>query len=773
MVILLSVAVSVSFSIFGFYNVVQKSESTLSVARHLDNLAEWQYDVAWKAVGQSQAPRTIAMLQNSAVGWQNDVAGIRSTSLWTAELGSDLSLYRVDMTTVSSDLVAGNTGAARKMLENGAWKEMEAVRALVGASAAGLGARSQHATQAAEVEVLFMAFFITLVLSVLFKRFNTARVQALLSAAEARSRAESKFRSLVNNSSDILAIVDAKFKVLFTAPSWQRIMGKQEVDVTGRNMIDFIVAEDKILFATALSTAVSEPSSEFLTRWIHADGTQRWMTSTATNLLDDPAVAAIVVNSRDVTEQRQLEEQLVRNVFYDSLTGIANRVLLHERLSGALRRASLGSLPSLVCINLNDFKSVNESYSHDVGDELIQSVAHRLEAKASNVDTVARLSGDEFAILIESGIDPKTFSAELLFELTRPFELSVGEVLVRASIGAVIATTESTADGLLRDADVAMYVVKRSGKVDFALFDPSMYESIRERIELKNDLTLAIERDEFIVMYQPVVVLSTAEIIGVEALVRWQHPTRGLIPPLSFIPIAEESRAIVQIGRSVLRKATFKIAELNRSRLRSKLSLNVNLSVIELEEPDVCDFVRRTLSESGFDPELLVIELTETVLMTDPAAFAPKLKRLHDLGIRIAIDDFGTGYSSLSYLENFSVDTLKIDKSFTDHLLSDSSPVMLKTIIQLGLELGLKLVAEGIEEAIQATALIELGCKFGQGYYFARPLSEEDLEVMIAPKTKGSASGSQRLRTHRAELIKCVDNSLKNGVEGYPSCQDS
>jgi EAL domain-containing protein (putative c-di-GMP-specific phosphodiesterase class I) len=364
-------------------------------------------------------------------------------------------------------------------------------------------------------------------------------------------------------------------------------------------------------------------------------------------------------------------------------------------------------------------------------------------------DTIARLGGDEFAILLEdmaaADEEGEQVIARIGDSLRRPFFVDGKDVVISASIGITVSTPDRVegADELLRNADVAMYSAKERGNGRSATFEPSMHKAALERLEMEADLRRAVERQEFQAYYQPLIDLATGTMTGVEALIRWRHPTRGLVPPLEFIPLAEDTGLILPIGRWILREAC---QQARKWQLlypdRKPLVVNVNLSARQLQEPGLVEDVAQALAETGLPPHTLVLEITESVLMHDAEATVGWLRELSALGVQLAIDDFGTGYSSLSYLRQFPVNTLKIDKSFVDGVrLGSEQSTLASAIIELGRKLGLKTVAEGIEQADQLAELGALGCDVGQGYLFARPLDSDALEALLAERNADSASG--------------------------------
>ena len=425
----------------------------------------------------------------------------------------------------------------------------------------------------------------------------------------------------------------------------------------------------------------------------------------------------------------------MRQAFNDSLTGLANRALFLDRLDHALSRAERdGSGVTVLFLDLDGFKLVNDSLGHAAGDALLVAGADRIRRVVRGGETAARLGGDEFAVLLEgtrSGAEAVHVAQRLREALKPPFTIADREVLVSASIG--IASGGGSADELLRNADVAMYRAKRSGKGRYQVFEPGMHAEVVARLELEADIQRAVEREEFVVHYQPIVDLAERRIVAVEALVRWRHPERGLVAPGAFMGVAEETGLIVPIGAYVLREACRQVANWH-AELPSQppLKVSVNLSARQLAQPDIADEVRRALADSRLVPGSLILELTETVIMQDTEASIAQLRALKELGLQIAVDDFGTGYSSLRYLQRFPIDILKIAKPFVDGLTERSDEAVLaRAIADLGRNLGMRTIGEGIEVEEQARRLSELGCPLGQGFLFGRPLPGDAMTVAL------------------------------------------
>ncbi|MGH8974521.1 MAG: putative bifunctional diguanylate cyclase/phosphodiesterase, partial [Acidimicrobiia bacterium] len=454
----------------------------------------------------------------------------------------------------------------------------------------------------------------------------------------------------------------------------------------------------------------------------------------ATELRSTYAFSAFV---HDISDRKHLEAQLIAQALHDPLTGLANRSLLLDRMTHALTRVQrTGSPVTVLFLDLDGFKRVNDSLGHAAGDKLLVGVGERLSGTLRTADTIARLGGDEFAVLLEeTGLAEATLIAERLGEeLAAPFLIEGRQIPARASIGIATGAPGRAADELLRDADLAMYMAKRQGKGGHAVFEGAMHTAALERLELEADLSRAVAADELVIHYQPVLRLADDTLAGMEALVRWNRPGHGLVPPAAFIPAAEETGLIVEIGRWVLDHACHQVAIWQADhRPRPRLRLSVNLSASQLEDPDLLRHVEEALDRSGLDPECLVLEITESMLMEEPETVTMRLQDLKRLGVLLAIDDFGTGYSSLSYLRRFPVDVLKIDRAFVGGLAGGAEDAALAhAIVRLADTLELRTVAEGIETTEQLAELRRLGCHFGQGFLFARPLPSDAMAEVLA-----------------------------------------
>ncbi|HEV7432645.1 MAG TPA: EAL domain-containing protein [Steroidobacteraceae bacterium] len=574
-------------------------------------------------------------------------------------------------------------------------------------------------------------------LLVMVRQSLVLREDALLRERRAARLVEERYASLIRNASDVIMTVAVDGSLMFVSPAAERTLGLRPEDLIDKSLLDVWGGDDGErlrAFLGEVAASSGEPVGP-VEVGIERSGNRAVLEIVGSNLINDPAVQGLALNFRDISERKVLEEQLRQLAFHDPLTLLANRSLFRDRVQHALTLVQRGqSQVAVMFLDLDNFKSVNDSLGHDAGDRLLQAVAQRLVKSTRFSDTVARLGGDEFAILLEgvaAASEVEGLAASLIDVLDQPFAIGVTEVRVSASIGVAFSNLETGAESLLSKADIAMYYAKAAGKNRFVAFQAPMQEMLQERMRLVADIPRAVANEEFFVEYQPIIDLGSRSLLGVEALVRWRHPELGVLMPDRFIQIAEECGQIVKLGRWVMGRAcseirAWRVAVAGGAGLR----VAVNISARHLEQGDLAQDVAQVLKDSGLEAGNLVIELTESTIMHNTEANLARLVQLKALGVRLAIDDFGTGYSSLSYLHRFPIDILKIDRSFIGRLANSSTGSELaRAVITLSETLGLDTVAEGIELEAQVEALLDLGCVAGQGFLFARAGSLESLSA--------------------------------------------
>jgi diguanylate cyclase (GGDEF)-like protein/PAS domain S-box-containing protein len=570
-------------------------------------------------------------------------------------------------------------------------------------------------------------------LEALVTQVSMALEGADLAEQVAQRKSEERFAALVRHSSDLITVLTADGVVAYQSPSIRNVLGHAPEDVVGRPFVDLLDDGDSSALGRLVADGAGVATIECALR--HSDGGVRQFEVQYTNLLDEEHIQGIVLNGRDISERKALAEQLSHQAFHDPLTGLANRALFAERVRHALarHRREHQSL-AVLFFDLDDFKTINDSLGHAAGDEVLLEVGKRLSTGLRASDTAARFGGDEFAVLLETiGSEPEVADTaqRLIEELAAPFVVAEKELSLRSSLGIAVVTADAdamvNAEDLIRNADAAMYIAKRDGKGSYRMFEPAMHQSVLARLELRGDLERALAEGQFELHYQPLVRLTDARVVGFEALLRWNHPERGMVPPDEFIPFAEETGLIVPIGRWVVREGCRQAVALREAAPDAPpFGMSVNLSVKQLQHPQVVADVKAALADSGLDPGRLTLEITETVVMTDTDVAMARLRELKALGVRLAMDDFGTGYSSLSYLHSFPVDVLKMDRSFLRPGTSVESDNLASAVIAIGANLELQVVAEGIEDGKQWTSLRDLGCDIGQGFHFARPMDAPD-----------------------------------------------
>jgi diguanylate cyclase (GGDEF)-like protein/PAS domain S-box-containing protein len=609
------------------------------------------------------------------------------------------------------------------------------------------------------VDIYVLVGASALMFSLVLARMSTLmHLHERVTEREAELRSETRLGALIRNASDVVCLVDRAARVSFISSSAQRILGRAPEELVGTGLAELVHPDDAQRVAGFLSSLATQPSArpasaEF--RVLKAKNLWRDVEALGTNLLHDEQIEAIVLNIRDISERKAFQAELEHQAFHDTLTGLPNRALFRNRVEHALASQRRNGRPvSVLFLDVDDFKLVNDSLGHAAGDEVLKEVARRIDDCMRPVDTAARLGGDEFAILIheaESELQSVEIATRLMNGLAAPMSLGGRAVAIATSVGIAFseqgATSTRDAEELLRNADAAMYMAKESGKGQYRIFEPEMHAAALARLELKADLQRALHAGEFTLRYQPIMDLERADMAGMEALVRWEHPTRGTVPPLEFVPLLEDTGLIVQVGHHVLREACSFAARMQAAVPREPpLSMAVNVSVAQLQRAEFIEEVREALADSEIPPSSLTLELTESVMMQDMELSLMRLNALRELGVKLAIDDFGTGYSSLNYVRQFPVDVLKIDRSF----LADRNPEVTEltaAIVQVARIFNLKAVAEGIESDGQLQQLQGIHCDFGQGFHFAEPLGADAILEMacrrpdLSGKREPTASG--------------------------------
>jgi diguanylate cyclase (GGDEF)-like protein/PAS domain S-box-containing protein len=603
-------------------------------------------------------------------------------------------------------------------------------------------------TLAGMLPAIFMILLAALLVALLW-RDRRLRVELVAQVAQDAAQSnlvtaasEQWYRALVRHSYDLTTVLAADGTIRFVSPSVRSLFGYDPTALAGRQLSTLLSDEDVIRVHEVLERALREPNVPltFDAPLWHAEG--RWVPteSAVTNLLADQHVNGIVLNTRDVSDRQQLQNQLVHQAYHDPLTGLANRALFRQKVEQALVAA--GGQPdrlAVLFIDLDGFKAVNDVQGHAVGDELLKHVAARLMRCVRGDSCVARLGGDEFAVLLTGtaiGDSAVEVARRITGSLAAPVQVGGERAHVRSSTGIAVAAADDDAEALLRNADLAMYRAKAAREGGWVRYQPAMHDAVRERAELEQELRNAVAGRELALVYQPIRDLRDGRIVGAEALMRWYHPRRGVVPPDEFLALAEETGMMAGIGAWVLQEACAAAAEWQRALPPGQtFTVAVNVSGRQLDGGTV-ETVAEALRTTGLRPSNLVLEMTEKVLMSRTAEAVELLTRLKQLGVSIAVDDFGTGYSSLSYLSRYPVDLLKIDRSFTEQVTRRTPGAELaRTIVQLGHSLGLRTVAEGVETAAQLAAVRDIGCDLAQGYFFAPPCAARGILELISGAT--------------------------------------
>jgi PAS domain S-box-containing protein len=567
------------------------------------------------------------------------------------------------------------------------------------------------------------------------------------------------FSLISENAADMIALVDRDGRRLYNSPSYLKVLGYSAEELKATSSIEQVHPDDRRRVLQAAERARLTGQCERVEyRVLHKNGSWRTLESTASATRDAKGQTdKLVIVNRDITERKRAEEKLAHNAFHDGLTNLPNRALFLDRLQHALMlsKRHLNYKFAVLLIDVDEFKIINDSLGHSAGDELLIQVGRRLKEsvrradtvsrprlseipeRPANDDTLARLGGDEFTILLDDIRDPieaVRVAERVQAELASPFLLNDQEIVISASIGIAASSGPYTgADELLRDADIAMYRAKRAGKARCEVSDPAMHASAVKRLSLETDLRRALDQGEFRVYYQPIVSLQTGKIVGFEALTRWQRP-EGVLSPIEFITVAEETGLIVQMNRQLLREACLQLrAWQTEFPSTVPLTLSVNITSREFAMPDLTSEIRKSIDLTGVEPSCLHFEIIETIAMGDAEKSGHVLAQLKALGVRLSIDDFGTGYSSLSRLRRIPVDTLKIDRAFISNMDRDrENREIVRAIVLLAHNLGLKVVAEGTETEEHVNLLKEFNCEMAQGYLYSRPIDAESMSKLLA-----------------------------------------
>jgi diguanylate cyclase (GGDEF)-like protein/PAS domain S-box-containing protein len=569
---------------------------------------------------------------------------------------------------------------------------------------------------------------------------RSMEVHLVASKEEEQLRFQAKLLDAVGQS---VIATDLEGKVLYWNRGAQELYGWSPGEALERNLRVLTVPEELLDQAEAIRSelwAGRTWSGEMLLR--RKDGSHVSVLGTATPFFDDRGnLAGMIGVSTDISERKALEAELERRASHDPLTGLPNRHTLVDRLGQALlrtKRGKEGRKVGVLFMDLDGFKTINDSLGHEAGDRLLVTVAERLRKRLRPEDVLARFGGDEFAVLLEEVADASEtirVAQRIAESLREPFTVNDHQVNLSTSVGIALgsAHTKDDPEGMLRNADAAMYKAKEQGLGCYAVFDPAMQTRAQERLELEAELRRALEQGEFVLYYQPEVSLYNGSMVGLEALLRWQHPERGLLKPSAFVPLAEETDVIAPIGRWVLEEACRQAKRWEEEHpLASPMTMEVNLSSKQLRRRELARTVEEALTRAGVEAHTLALDITETVLIGASEHNAQALEALKKMGIRLSLDDFGTGYSSLSYLKRLPVDRVKVDRSFVKGLGGNATDTaVVRMIIELCHTLGVEVLAEGVETSEQAALLKDMGCDVGQGYYFARPLRSEELAEQL------------------------------------------
>ncbi|MDQ2746531.1 MAG: EAL domain-containing protein, partial [Acidobacteriota bacterium] len=560
-------------------------------------------------------------------------------------------------------------------------------------------------------------------------------------ADAALRESEYKLRTLLTSMNEGLLQVDSEDTIVFVNHYFTEMVGYSQEELVGKNWSHLLLDNEKNDFISEVNKRRSSGiSDKYELNLKKKSGETLFVMVSGVPILDaQEFITGSMAVFTDITERKRIEEQLLHDAFHDNLTGLANRALFmnHLRLTMERSKSRRSSLYAVLFLDFDRFKIINDSLGHGEGDKLLQFIARRLESATRAGDLVARLGGDEFVVLLSEPLeegDAVQIAERIQAGLKNPFDLNGNEIFISASIGIALSTSgHKRPEDMLRDADIAMYSAKAKGRARYQIFDQAMHEHASKQLHFETEMRRALENQDFLLHYQPIINLETKMLIGFEALVRWNHAERGLIPPLEFIPAAEENNLILPLGQWILEESCQQLCHWqNQNPAAANLSVSVNLSCRQFAQPDLAEQIAATLKRIGLDPRCLKLEITESQIMENSEKAAIMMNALRALGVELSLDDFGTGYSSLSYLHRLPVNYIKIDSSFVTQMIeSEENSEIVQTIIRLAQNLKLKVIAEGIETGEQLAHLQNLNCEYGQGYLFSKPLAAAEAGMLI------------------------------------------
>jgi len=750
--------IAVAIGVYRLQGQADESKSMELLLGHIESQTIQLQGLQWHAAANGQvSSKFLGDLRNARMAMLQTAKDLKQHQPSDEILGPFYKAYTEYVTTVDQELLliaVGHNAEALKLDDEVGGPQYKSLTDAIEAAVSTYSKQAQESQHRAEYQSVLEITIPALVIFILFWR-----LQRVL------RRSEERFRSLTENAFDIVAILDRDSRIQYLSNSVEGILGYSPSASDREDFTTLVHPDDRLLARSWIADVVKSDGKPFPIelRFQHAGNNWIHVEAVARNLLNIPNIQGLVINCRDISARKSAEERLTHNAFHDVLTNLPNRALFLDRLRRAFYSAKRHPdyLFAVLFIDLDNFKIVNDSLGHTCGDQLITAVADRIMGalrqeegvsrsqirigpnRSPGDDTLARFGGDEFTVLlvdIKHQRNALQVGTRIHEFLAAPFILGGQEIFASASIG--IATSDTHAnlpEDLLRAADTAMYRAKTSGKGRCEVFNTEMHSLAVNRLRLESDMRRAVDRGEFLLNYQPIVSLKDGQIVGFEALIRWERPQVGLISPVEFITAAEETGLIIPIGLWVLGEACARAQSWNGERsLSVPMTMSVNISARQFAQPDLVNQIKEALHLSGLNPAQLKLEITESLAMSDAEKTETLLWQLKALGIGLSIDDFGTGYSSLSYLRRFPVDTLKIDRSFISGIGIDTeSGEIVRTIVTLAHNLGLDVVAEGVETVEQATALKHFGCAFAQGYYFHRPMDQKAIEVLFENQKVG------------------------------------